>query len=144
HKGPVGSSVGVVPAGEVIRILEVDRYQENYLVETTVGTGFVFRSFLKDIIQSPLLRPEPSVFRDLAKDHPYYDAIAAVKARGIVQGTPDGKINADNKVNRVELAKILVEATWDDDHIAQASLSNNVYSDVEKGAWYLPYLELAR
>lgn len=141
HKGPVGTSVGVVPAGEVVRILEVDRYQENYIVETSVGTGFVFRSFLKDIVESPLPRP---VFKDLSFDHPYYEAIVEVKERGIVQGTSEGTINADAQVNRAELAKILVEATTDDVSIASATLESGVYSDVEMGAWYLPYLQLAR
>lgn len=141
HKGPVGTSVGVVPAGEVIRILEVDRYQENYLVETSKGTGFVFRSFLKDITESPLPRP---VFKDLSFDHPYYEAIADVKERGIVSGTSDGNILPDAPINRVELAKILVEATTDDETISKASLADGIYSDVEESAWYLPYLGLAR
>lgn len=144
HMGPVGSSVGVVPTGEVVRILEVDRYQENYIVETSIGTGFVFRSFLKDIVESPLPRPEPSIFRDLAKDHPYYDAIVDVKARGIVSGDSDGKIRADEKINRAELAKILVEATTDDANIAGALLEDGVYSDIDIMAWYRPYLQLAR
>ncbi|MGE3279310.1 MAG: S-layer homology domain-containing protein [Candidatus Altimarinota bacterium] len=141
HKGPVGDSVGVVPAGEVIRILEVDRFQENYLVETSKGTGFIFRSFLKDIVQSPLPRP---VFKDLSFDHRYYDAIAEMKQRGIVSGTSEGNIFPDAPINRVELAKILVEATMDDQLISSASLPTGVYSDVESGAWYLRYLELAR
>jgi len=141
HKGPVGNSVGVVPTGEVIRILEVDRYQENYLVETSKGTGFVFRSFLKDIVQGPIPRP---VFKDLRFDHPYYEAIAYVKQQGIVSGNSEGNILPDAPINRVELAKILVEATMDDQSIATASLPTGVYTDVEEGVWYLGYLELAR
>jgi len=149
HKGPVGTSVGVVPAGEVVRILEVDRYQENYLVETSVGTGFVFRSFLKDITESPLVSVnseasvEARLFVDLDPNHQYYDAIVDVKARGIVQGSSDGKIYADEKINRAELAKILVEATTDDEVIARTSLSSGIFTDVEINAWYTPYLALA-
>jgi hypothetical protein len=147
HKGPVGASVGVVPAGEVIRILEVDRYQENYIVETSVGTGFVFRSFLKDIQESPLVRSEPapeSQFSDVSIEHPYYQAIVDVKVKGIISGGPDGRIRPDEKINRVELAKILVEATTDDDTIASASLADGVYSDIDRKGWYRSYLELAR
>jgi hypothetical protein len=150
HKGPVGSSVGVVPAGEVVRILEVDRYEENYIVETSVGTGFVFRSFLKDITKSPLASVnvdasvETRLFVDLDPNHQYYDEIADVKARGIVQGSSDGNIYADERINRAELAKILVEATTDDESISNASLASGIYSDVAKNAWYLPYLDLAK
>jgi hypothetical protein len=146
---PTGDVVGVVPGGEVVEILEVDRYQEFYLIKTSVGTGFVFSSFLKDITKSPLVSGnvdvsvETRLFVDLDPNHRYYDEIADVKARGIVQGS-SGKIYADQKINRAELAKILVEATTDSEVIANASLDTGVYSDVEKNAWYLPYLDLAK
>lgn len=145
---PAGDIVGTVPGGEVVEILEVDRYNEFYLVKTSVGTGFLFASFLKDITHSPLPGSEPqtfpdSIFIDLDPNHRYYDEIADVKARGIVSGTPDGKILADSPVNRAELAKILVEATTDDTIIAQAVLEPGIYTDVESGAWYTPYLKIA-
>lgn len=137
---PTGDVVGVVPGGEVVRILEVDRFNEFYLIESSAGTGFVYASFLKDIVESPLSN---SVFVDLDASHPYYDAILDVKERGIVNGTPDGRILADEPINRVELAKILVEATSDDASISQAVLGADVYSDVELDAWYSPYLKIA-
>ncbi|HMR00949.1 MAG TPA: S-layer homology domain-containing protein [Candidatus Gracilibacteria bacterium] len=146
---PEGAALGVIPAGEVVQILEVDKYNEFYLIKTSVGTGFVFESFLKDIVQSPLPGSEPttfpdSIFIDLNPNHKYYDEIADVKEKGIVSGTPEGKILADNPVNRAELAKILVEATTEDTEIEGAKLSAGVYSDVQLGAWYTPYLEIAR
>lgn len=142
HKGPVGTSVGVVPAGEVIRIVEVDRNREYFVVETSKGKGFIYKSFLKDINEFALAVPEPSIFQDLDKAHQYYDEIADVKERGIVSGS-DGLIKADDPINRVELAKILVEATMEADAISSASLADGVYSDIQPGAWYLPYLKLA-
>lgn len=146
---PEGAALGVVPAGEVVQILEVDKHNEFYLIKTSVGTGFVFESFLKDIVQSPLPGSEPttfpeSIFIDLNPNHKYYDEIADVKEKGIVSGTPEGKILADDMVNRAELSKILVEATTEDSEIEGAKLAAGVYSDVQLGAWYTPYLEIAR
>lgn len=146
---PEGDAIGVVPAGEVVKILEVDKYNEFYLVETSVGTGFLFESFLTDITHSPLPGSEPttfpeSIFIDLNPNHQYYDEIADVKEKEIVSGTPDGKILADNPVNRAELAKILVEATTEDEVINSATLETGIYSDVQFGAWYTTYLAIAR
>ncbi|MDF2379627.1 MAG: S-layer homology domain-containing protein [Candidatus Gracilibacteria bacterium] len=141
HKGPVGESLGVASAGEVVRIIEVDRNEEYFVVEMENGRGFVYKSFLKDIVKTALPRP---IFQDLNFDHPYYDAIAEVKEKGIVRGTPDGKIHADKPINRVELAKILVEATSDDSQISLAPQNEILYRDVQRGAWYLPYLSLAQ
>ncbi len=142
HKGPVGTSVGVVPAGEVIRIVEVDRNKEYFVVETSKGKGFIYKSFLKDIKEFAMAVPEPSIFQDLDKGHRYYDEIADVKARGIVSGS-NGMIKADDPINRVELAKILVEATMESSAITSASLDDGTYSDIQPGSWYLPYLKLA-
>lgn len=146
---PTGDVVGVVPGGEVVEILEVDNHRDFYLIKTSVGTGFVYNSFLKDIKESPLAETqsepqEDSIFVDLNLDHPYYQEIEDVKERGIVGGTPEGKILADNKVNRAELAKILVEATTDDETIEYSSLSATRYSDADHKAWYAKYLEVAR
>lgn len=152
---PTGDIIGTVPAGEEIQILEVDRFSEFYLVKTSVGTGFLYSSFLKDITQSPLpgtesstAEDEPtypnSIFIDLNPNHKYYDEIADLKEKGIIGGNPEGEINADDPVNRAELAKILVEATTDDSLIEDAVLDEGVYFDVQLGAWYTPYLQIAR
>lgn len=146
---PSGDIIGTVPAGEVVEILEVDKYNEFYMVKTSVGTGFIFESFLKDITHSS--KPgtstqtfPDSIFIDLNPAHKYYDEIADVKEKGIVSGNPDGTIKADSSINRAELAKILVEATSDDETIASAEFQSGTYIDVQSGAWYLPYLEVAR
>lgn len=149
---PSGDVVGTVPAGEVVQILEVDKYNEFYLVKTSVGTGFLFASFLKDINHSPLPGSEPiipqsypnSIFIDLNPNHEYYDEIADLKEKGVVSGNPEGKILADMPVNRAELAKILVEAVVEDGMIEEAVLPQGIYTDVQAGAWYLPYLQIAR
>lgn len=153
---PSGEIVGTAPAGERVQILEVDNHGDFYLIKTSVGTGFVYNSYLKDIVKSPLVvesetkvevepvKYEGSIFWDLNPKHKYYSEIADVKARGIVGGNPDGTVQADAAINRAALAKILVEATNESSAIANASLGAGVYSDVELGAWYTPYLKIAK
>ncbi len=144
---PGGDPIAVVPAGEVVQILEVDRFNEFYLIKTSVGTGFVFNSFLTDITMSPMPGTETypnSIFIDLNPKHEYYEEIAYMKENGIVNGNPQGEINADASINRAELAKILIESTVDDSVISNSVLPAGTYSDVEAGAWYLPYLKVAR
>lgn len=143
HNGPVGESVGVVPAGEVVKILEVDRNREYFIVETSKGVGFVYKSFLKDINEFPIPGTESSIFPDLSTLHPYYDEIADVKARGIVSGNSNGEIKADDPINRVELAKILVEATTLAFVIESAELNEKLFSDIQAGSWYEKYLQIA-
>jgi hypothetical protein len=142
---PSGDIVGTVPAGERVELLEVDRYGEFYLVKTSVGTGFLFESFLKDIDMTGKEETySNSVFVDLNPQHKYYAQIADLKAKGIISGNPEGKIMADSPVNRAELAKILVEANVEDEEIAEARLGAGIYSDVDLQAWYSPYLHIAR
>lgn len=150
---PSGDIIGTAPAGERVSIKEVDLHGDFYLIETSVGTGFVYKTYLKDIDETPLLvetqetepvRYENSLFWDLNPEHEYYDYIVDVQSKGIVSGNPDGSIEADKSINRAALAKILVEATNNDDTIAAASLEAGVYSDVNIGSWYAPYLKIAR
>lgn len=149
---PSGGVVGVVPGGEKVQILEVDKHGDFYKIKTSVGIGFVYQSFLKDIKKHPLNSDDDSgiaeysnsIFKDLNPKHLYYHSIKKLKERGIVGGTSDGKILADDPINRVELAKILVEAIFDDERIKKATLPDGVYSDVQSNAWYLPYLFLAK
>jgi hypothetical protein len=164
HKGPVGESLGVAQAGTQVRIVERDQYGDYYVVELNGGRGFVYKSFLKDITESPLPQVEASVdgetekndestkttmntsssvFVDLSTDHQYYDQIADLKQRGVISGNAEGKVMADSPVNRVELAKILVESAFDDESISKAPSTENLYSDIDKTAWYVPYLYLA-
>ncbi len=160
HKGPVGDSVGVVSGGTIVQILEVDKNREYFMVQGPSGIGFIYKSFLNDVKEFPMPggddpapvvaekeHEEPShpnsVFSDLPTTHKYYPYISDVKSRGIVSGS-NGAIKADDLINRVELAKILVEATTDEQTISKAMLADGVYSDIEPKGWYRPYLKVAK
>ena len=162
---PTGKIVGTAPKGEVVEILEVDEHGDFYLIRSSVGTGFVYNSYLKDIVKSPKISREEakdqankeyesqkvetkyyenSIFKDLDPNHKYYQHISDVKSKGIVSGNPDGTVQADMPIVRAALAKILVEATTDAEKIAKANLGKEVYSDVKLGEWYVPYLAIAK
>lgn len=150
---PSGSIVGTAKAGERVSIKEVDKHGDFYYIISDAGSGFVYKSALKDIEQSPLMkveekkeakRYEDSIFWDLDPKHEYYGYISDVKNKGIVGGNPDGSVEPDSAINRAALAKILVEATNEDSVILGANLEAGVYSDAELGSWYAPYLKIAR
>jgi len=50
-------------------------------------------------------------FRDAEKSHANYDAINYLQSKKIVNGYKDGNFRPENKINRAELVKIVVEAT---------------------------------
>lgn len=125
---PTGDIVGTVPAGEVVNLLEVDRYGEFYLIETSVGTGFVFNSFLKDISynqKTEIQFYENSIYPDLDPNHKYYNEIATSTQRGIISGTAEGYILADENVTRSQIAKILVESVTSNEDIEAATLQES-------------------
>jgi len=141
---PEGEIIGTLKAGETVKLLEVDIEDGFYLVDSSLGQGMIWRTFLKDIheVEAPKTY-EDSIFIDLNPEHQYYEEIAQVKEQGIVNGNPDGTIQADELINRAALAKILIESISTDEEIANAHLGIARYSDVDTEAWYAPYLELA-
>lgn len=54
-----------------------------------------------------------ATFSDVPSDHSNAEAIAYVKAEGIVGGYSDGTYRPDQRINRAEFAKILEESTPD-------------------------------
>lgn len=53
---------------------------------------------------------EISGFSDVSNFHPNAEAVAYMKAQGIVQGYADGTFSPEKTINRAEFVKILVEA----------------------------------
>ncbi len=95
-----------------------------------------------------------AAFKDVPADHPNAEAIAYVKAVGIVQGYPDGTYRPNAAINRAEFVKIMVSANLPahytyDQFLKYDSLSTDcfnqiegtddgefVFSDVSITAWY--------
>lgn len=79
-------------------------------------------------------------FSDVAVDDPLCPAIEYVKAQGIFSGYPDGTFGADLEINRAETVKVITEG-FNYDILPETDLN---FSDVEPGAWYMPYLNTAK
>ncbi len=89
-------------------------------------------------------------FSDLTNNHTYNEAINFIKENNIVQGYPDGTFKPDNKINRAELLKIIIESKFSDDEINNAlneyRAKNYWYidlQDVDIDSWYGSYVRIA-
>jgi len=54
-------------------------------------------------------------FTDVRESHPNVDAIGFVQSANIVSGYPDGTFKPDNKINRAEFTKIIMETEYKDE-----------------------------
>ncbi|MFA6305499.1 MAG: S-layer homology domain-containing protein [Candidatus Gracilibacteria bacterium] len=80
------------------------------------------------------------LFTDVDSTNQYYDAIKYVKDNGIVQGYGDGTFKPDDKINRAELVKIIVEAGVADDSMTETCDIKSVFSDLKNSEWYVQYI----
>lgn len=79
-------------------------------------------------------------FSDVPDMHANAEAIAYVKAEGIVEGYADGTFKPDATINRAEFVKILVGAMDDDRPVCKIA----PFEDVDQSAWYATYVHKAR
>lgn len=100
----------------------------------------VFSAFLSFLIMSQsvfAIVPTPD-FTDVPSSHSNYNAIKELKTKGILGGYSDNTFKPENKINRAELTKIVVEAVYP----GQAT-GRNCFSDV-KDEWFAKYVCFAK
>ncbi len=94
-------------------------------------------SFSAPIVVTPAVSTPPDaikpVFNDIS-EHWGTEAILFLSDEGIVNGYSDGSFRPDNTVTRAEFVKLCVTAF----EIEQKS--ENVFSDCQEDAWYMPYV----
>ena len=78
------------------------------------------------------------IFPDI-QDSPYKTSIEFLYNRGIVQGYPDGTFGPDLEINRAEIMKIILEASFE----ADIGHKLNCFPDV-RGDWFAKYVCLAK
>lgn len=86
-------------------------------------------------------------FKDVPANHVNANAIAYVKAEGIVEGYADGTYKPDATINRAEFVKILAASSYSAEEIYDCPLHGDmgtVFSDVSGDTWYISYLCTAR
>ncbi len=74
-------------------------------------------------------------FNDVSSSHENYNAIEYLKEKGIVNGFSDGTFRPENKLNRAEAIKVIIEAF---DYSEQTYLGE--FSDVKSGDWFSKYV----
>lgn len=93
----------------------------------------VISAFLSLIIMSqPVLAAV--AFTDVPSAHANYNAIIELQTKGIIGGYSDNTFKPENKINRAELTKIVIEAVYP----GQAA-GSNCFSDV-KDEWFAKYV----
>ena len=80
-----------------------------------------------------------NAFYDVSSYHDNAEAIGYIKNQKIVKGYADGTFKADNKINRAEFTKIIIEATVDQNEIKGSAC----FSDI-KGEWFAKYVCTAK
>ncbi len=105
-------------------------------------------------IVSSLVLPafaQSDVFTDVYSAHVNTDAIEYLEDNKIVQGYDDGTFKPENRINRAEFTKIIVEAKYSDAEIDKC-ISYNIgsnwsyvyFPDVPKAEWFAKYVCMAK
>ena len=80
-------------------------------------------------------------YPDVGSDYQYKTAIDYITEERIVQGYPDGTYKPNNKINRAEFTKIIVEAKISENPKSSAA---DCFPDVPKNEWFASYVCYAK
>lgn len=86
----------------------------------------------------------PVPFTDVAKTHPYYEAIEALRDGNVLRGYPDGTFHPERRITRAEFVRLIVNPFFLDtqrmhDCIPQKTGPDSptiFFPDVARTAWY--------
>lgn len=96
-----------------------------------------------------LAETEMLPFKDVTMDNPNFQAIVALKEKGIISGYPDGTFKPNQVVNRAEALKMIYGIdnlnAWSaaDGAIFGGATEEVTFKDIDKNAWYFEYLQRA-
>ena len=83
-----------------------------------------------------------ATFDDIS-GHVYEDAIQYLDEQGIVSGYPNNQFLPDNKINRAEFTKIVVEANYDS-ALFNEFQDDACFTDVSANQWFTKYICFAK
>lgn len=78
-------------------------------------------------------------FSDLPPSHWAHDFVMDLVSQGYISGYPDGSFRPDGPLNRAEALKLIISP----DDINHHATYPNVLTDIERDAWYVPFLKTA-
>ncbi len=76
------------------------------------------------------------IFNDVDSEDDYATAIDYLKEKEVIEGYTDGSFKPDNTINRAEFTKILIEAKFSDEEIAECDVEAYGFVDVPTTEWY--------
>jgi uncharacterized secreted protein with C-terminal beta-propeller domain len=85
-------------------------------------------------------------FTDLSETYINLEAIEALQSRDVLEGYKDGTFRPENRINRAEMVKIMIESLYESTEI-EACLNENpdsLFSDVPAEEWFAPYICIAK
>ncbi len=130
--GDMNSAYGLLPDTEincsVIDVMAEKIDEESDVMETEEAVD--------EAIDQPEEDMPEMTFSDLDENHPNYEAVEDLFARGIVEGYANGTFMPDININRAELMKILVESVMG---TPDESVYNSCFSDVHD-EWFAKYV----
>ena len=94
----------------------------------------------------PSLSSYHSCFLDVLDDW-YAPYVCYLKDAGVVEGYSDGNFKPEAAINKVEAVKMLILFMWDltEEEVDDGSYESvEKFSDIDRTAWYTPYLDFAK
>lgn len=129
---------------EAVEFLDYNEIINGYVDGTFKPDGLVNRAEAIKIIVGAIgieFEGEYEVlFPDVPKEQWFFDYVMAAQKAGIVTGYQDGKFKPADSVNLAETLKILFEAA----EVSLPTVTDDVFVDVPKDAWFAPYILYAR
>lgn len=80
-----------------------------------------------------------AAYTDIAADYDCYEPVMRLSELGVVSGYDDSAFRPWNTLTRAEFCKMVVTMLNKESEAKSRSLNSNFY-DVDKNAWYLPYV----
>lgn len=111
-------------------------FRPRNVVSRVEALKFILKGVNKNLVVAGRLP-----FKDTSVNQWYANYVATAFNSSIVGGYPDQTFKPGNTVNRAEFLKMLLAAT---DVKLEGNVSEDVFSDVSKTAWYAPYVKYAK
>lgn len=111
-------------------------FRPRNVVSRVEALKFILKGVNKNLVVAGRLP-----FKDTSVNQWYANYVATAFNSSIVGGYPDQTFKPGNTVNRAEFLKMLLAAT---DVKLDGNVSEDVFSDVSKTAWYAPYVKYAK
>ncbi|MBD3360242.1 hypothetical protein GF366_00400 [Candidatus Peregrinibacteria bacterium] len=121
--------------------IKYSEYSLRFLTKKAIS-GLIILILLTQCM-TKLEKTYASHFPDVKTSYKYFDAIEFLAENNIISGYPDGTYKKENILNRAELLKIIIEASFEKE-IIENYPQKNCFKDVPEKEWYTKYVCFAK